>query len=41
MGTFSVNGQDFLSGILENQNPLATNRDNDNMLLFQFGQILS
>ncbi len=40
MGTFRIHGQDFLSGVLQYHNPLATDRDNDEMLFLQFGQFL-
>ena len=41
MGAFRVNSQDFQGGVLENQNPLAAHRDNDKMVLLQFGQFFS
>jgi len=40
MGTLRVNGQDFLSGILENQDPLAADRYDHKMVLVQLRQFL-
>jgi len=41
MRALRVDRQDFLSGILKNQNPLATDRDDDKTVFLQFGHFLS